>query len=209
MGRIASAAIVAESIVNRDIAPNANIAPEKLGLTERYFGVPLSALRRVDTLQPLPATPTGDVLGLDPGDAFTPGTILPHLTSGDVKASTTTRSALAVITLPDWYETGAACRLILRAGMDGAIADTSADLTVMGFLGDGDGGIVGGNLYGGAVLDINDLASNEYAFLLTPTNLVPGGQLFLRMSLAVVDGAGSDPVIARITKVGIRCVCRG
>lgn len=142
---------------------------------------------------PLGTTGSSTIIGLVTG---TVGTAAPTLQSADSKAASQSPKAIFEFVLPNDYRAGSAITLRANAGMLTTVADTSATLTVEAWKDAGDG-TVGSNL-GPAAQSINSLTAANKDFVITPTGLVAGDRLVIRLTFAIVDGATATAVIAKI-----------
>lgn len=143
----------------------------------------------------LPATSATDDLGLYGG---TFGTAAPIIATGDVKASTVTRYARITFPLPASYVAGQTCTIRAYAGMGTTVADTSATVDFQAYR-SGDDTTIGSDLVTTAAQSMNSLTEANKDFVVTPTTLLPGDLLDIRMTIAVVDGATATAVIAQVT----------
>ncbi len=176
------------SITNAMLSANAAIARSKLAqdALAKYL-IPYTAFRVWDAMQTnLPGTPAADDLALD-GDTF--GTGSPHLTAGDLgSAGATTRYARCQLWLPPEYDDGQTISLRLHAGMQTAIADNSCTADIECYKSDAEVGI-GSDLCTTAATSINSLTFADYDFTITPTGLVSGDILDVRLTIACNDAA--------------------
>jgi len=153
----------------------------------------------------LPATPATDDLGLVGG---TFATSSPSIQTEDLKAAgSTNKYARASIVIPAYYEAGMTIQLVINAGMLTTIADTTCTLNVAAYKSDAAAGI-GSNLYAGAAQDIRSLTLAEKTFALTPTTLVAGDVLDVRLHIIVNDAATATAVKAIIGEVVLQCDTR-
>lgn len=179
----------------------AGMALERTKLAERALyrkRVPISDFRVWDDLASLPpATSAADDLALVTG---APGTNPPLIQTSDLKTVTATRIIGVVIQLDPQYQDGGNIKVVIDAGMQTTVADTSAtvDLEAYQLIGDG---TVSSDLCATAAQDINSLTYAEKQFTLTPTGLVAGDAIYLKISIAVVDGASVTAVIGSIREV--------
>lgn len=173
------------------------VANQKLR-TQQILDVPLTSLRVHDAPQTnLPGTSAADDLALL-GATF--GTNSMYIGTGDVKTLTVTRYARFQRALPDDYVAGSAITLRAFAGMQTAAADASCTLDVEAYAADGEGGI-GSDLCTTAAQSINSTTFANVDFTITPTGLVAGDQLDIRLTVYSEDSAGAsavDPTIGKI-----------
>lgn len=196
------------SLSNSSIVSGADIDPDKLAQRElAEFVQPLVNCRVWDAFQTnLPGTSASDDLGLYGG---TFGSASPEIKTYDVKsAGSVTLRARLMIALPANYDAGHTITLRLFAGMETTISDGTATIDVEAYLCDGAGGI-GSDLCATAAQSINSLTEANKDFTITPTGLVAGDQLDVRISIAVNDGSGVTAVIATLGKIALLCDTRG
>jgi hypothetical protein len=195
------------SLVNADIAASAEIARSKLAQdTNQAFSVPLTQFRTWDALAVnLPATPGADDLGLDNA---TFGTGSPHLTAGDLGAAgSTTRYARAHVVVPVEYDDGQTFTIRLHSGCLTAVSDTTCTCDVELYRSDEATGI-SADLCSTAATTCNSLTFSDVDFVITPTTLVSGDTLDLRVALICNDAATAvvEPVIGAVQ---LLCDVRG
>lgn len=159
------------------------------------FAVPLVSLRVWDAIATnLPGTAANDDLGLDGG---TWASNSPCISTGDVKATSSTRYARFQFALPAEYDAGMTITLRVHAGMKTTVADTSCTVDVVAYKSDREAGI-GADLCATAAQSINLLADADKDFTITPTGLEAGDVLDVRIAVAYVDAATGTAVIAEI-----------
>lgn len=172
------------------------------------YPIPMLSWRIWDAIDTgLPGTSATDNLGLIGG---TFGSSAPTLQTYDVKsAGAVTLYARTEIILPQEYVAGQTVTLRFRAAMLTTVADTSATLDVECYeADDGEGGI-GADICATAAQDINSLSWANFDFTITPTALVPGSILDVRIAIAVNDGAGAAVVKACIGKAELLLDIKG
>jgi predicted RecA/RadA family phage recombinase len=141
---------------------------------------------------PAGGAPSADDLGLNDGGWMTAG---PALSTQDLKAAgATTEYALIQREVPADYEPGTPLSLRVNAGMDTTVADTLAEVDVE---------VVRAaaptvDINTTAAQSINSLTAADKDFVLTPTNIVPGDVLNVRVALTVNDGATGTAVLAQV-----------
>jgi hypothetical protein len=193
----------------RDAAIAGNAAISHTKLAQRVLQrepVSLTSCRTWDSLAVnLPATPASDDLGVFTG---TPGTDAPRLTTGDLKATTTTRRAAFEMKVPDNYDDGQTFNIQVMAGMQTTISDGTATVDLQAFKLDGGGGI-SADLYTGAAQSINSLAADDYVFQLTGGLLDPGDNLQCVLSITIADAATATEVIGNVYGIYRMCDTRG
>lgn len=170
------------------------------------FIVPWTAWRVWDAQATnLPAAAANDDLGLIGG---TFATDPPCIQAGDLKsAGATTRYARCQIALPWEYEAGQSVTLRFHAGMVTAVADTSCTLDVVAHESDEELGL-SADLVVDAAKSMNSLTFADLDFVITPTGLVAGSLLDVRIVIVCTDGAGGSAVIPTIGAVKLLCDVR-
>lgn len=160
------------------------------------YTIPWTWWRVFDALQTnLPGTAATDDLALIGG---TFATASPSIQAGDLKAAgATTRYARAQIPLPAEYVAGETVVLRFHAAVQTTIADASCVLDVECFKTDEEVSI-SADLYAGAALDINSTTFADKDFAVTPTVLVPGDLLDVRIAITCTDAATGTAVIPTI-----------
>lgn len=153
------------------------------------------------TVNPVTAATTnfGVVYGTD-------GTDFPHLETIDGKNATTAVVSRIVVRLPSNYVAGSAITLRANAGMKTTVASNSG-ATTLGFnvysnLGTSNTGSA--DLNTTAAQSINSLTLANKDFTITPTNLVAGQDLHIKMTLTVTDVATGTAVIGTVNHVELR-----
>ncbi len=182
-------------VVSGDVRLSGSISPVQarsslLAISELSpFVIPWTWWRVHDALQTnLPGTAATDDLALVGG---TFGTASPSIQGLDFGATTTTARARVQIPLPWDYADGNTVTLRFHAGMLTTVANVSCTLDVECYETDEKVGLVGSptDLYAGAALDINSLTLADIDFTITPTNLVAGDLLDVRITVAGDDGS--------------------
>lgn len=164
--------------------------------------IPGTDWRRADGVTALTATGTTTHFGLVYG---TDGTHFPILQTLDGKAATTAVVARTIVALPPNYVSGSAITLRLNAGAITTIADASMALAVRAYA-RGAGPLGGSDLTAGApAQNINSLTFANYNFAVTPTGLVAGDDLHIKVTLTVTDAATATAVIGGINHAELRC----
>lgn len=171
------------------------------------FPVNMMDLRVWDAIQTnLPGTAATDDLALI-GTTF--GATAPLVTAGDCKAlGATTRYARCMVALPECYEAGETVTLSLSAGMVTTVASVSCTVDVECYEIDKVGGI-SADLCTTAATTINSLTFAAKAFTITPTALVAGDVLDIRLTIAVNDAATVTAVTPTIAGIDLLCDIRG
>jgi hypothetical protein len=154
----------------------------------------------------LPGTAAADDLALIGG---TFGTAPPMIQAGDLKAAgATTRYARFEYTLEECYDDGETVSLILSAGMRTTIADTSCTVDVECYKHDKIGGI-SADLCATAAQSINSLTFADKSFTITPTTLVKGDVLDVRIAIACNDAATGTAVTPTIGNIDFALDIKG
>ena len=135
----------------------------------------------------------------------TDGTDFPHLETIDGKAATTAVVSRLVWTLPPNYVAGSAITIRARAGMKTTVADNAAATTIDFSAYSNDGDATGSaDLVTTAATTINSLTAADKDFVVTPTGLVAGQDLHIKMTLTVTDAATATAVIGVVNHVEVR-----
>lgn len=165
------------------------------------YPIPWTAWRVFDAFGTnLPATSANDDLGISGG---TYGTGCPYLTTGDVKTTTVSRKARAVVALPPEYVAGQSVRITISGGMKTTVADTSATVDVSAYKLNREGAVDGADLVTTTATTINSLTFGDKSFDVTATSLNPGDQLDVQLTVAVVDGASGTAVEAALGSIDL------
>lgn len=150
----------------------------------------------------LPGTPATDDLGVI-YNTFLTGA--PTVESGDSKAATTTRYAFFSFEVPPEYEAGETITFRINAGMKTTVSDTTATVDAQ-VARQADPTV---DICATAAQSINSLTAADKDFTITPTNVVPGDILDVRVAIAIVDGATATAVIGQINKMEMRLDIKG
>ena len=171
------------------------------------FPVNFMDLRIWDAIQTaLTGTANTDDLSLV-GVTF--GSTAPRVTAGDCKAlGATTRYARFMVELPECYEAGETVTISLSAGMVTTVASVSCTVDVEAYEIDKIGGI-GADLCTTAATTINSLVFAAKAFTITPSGLVAGDVLDVRITIAVNDAATATAVTPTIAGIDLLADIRG
>lgn len=149
---------------------------------------------------PLPTTAASDDLAVILGSD---GTAFPSIRTSDGKATTVTQIARAIVALPDNYVAGSAITLRAKAGMITTVSDTTATIDFNVYSNDGDA-TGSADLVETAATTINSLTFSNKDFVITPTGLVAGQLLNVKMTIAITDGATATAVIGAVAQVELR-----
>lgn len=191
--------IPANELVNSQLSTTANIERTKLATETKKVNIPIELLRVHDAFQTsLPTTAATDDLAMIIG---TFGTDAIVVQSSDGKATTITQYARFTFRLPDNYVDGDPISLAAYAGMKTTISDTTATIDFSAYKKDVATGLVGADLVTTPATTINSLTAAVKEFAITPTGLVNGDELDVRVAVAITDGATATAVIGRIMKL--------
>ena len=170
-------------------------------------GVPLSSLRVHDAMATLlPAAAANDDMGLVTG---TPGTDAPSLQGVDFGGGASDEKAAFEFILPPNYESGGAIYVKL---LDCSCLTTAADtsLTVdCEVWKQTSAGAVGSDLCATGAQSINSTTPAAITFTVTPTGLVAGDKLIVRLSFAGSDTGDAGVMIPEICGVQMLLSIRG
>lgn len=154
----------------------------------------------------LPGTAAADDLELTTG---TLGTNFPCIQTGDLKAAgATTRYAATTVKIPPEYDDGETITIRVSGGMLTTVSDTTATIDFEAYNNDGDN-TSSADLVTTAAQSINSLTFANKDFVVTPTNVLRGDELVIRMAIAVNDGATGTAVIGCAGKVSLLLDVRG
>lgn len=145
----------------------------------------------------LPGTAAADDMGLI-GTALGTGGIT--LQGVDFGGTTADEKAGFEVVLPADYAAGGALTLKAHAGMLTTVSDGTATLDAEVFSDDGDG-TVSADICATAAQSINSLTLATKSFTITPTGLVAGQRLYVRLSFAASDTGNLGVMIQTITKL--------
>lgn len=162
------------------------------------YPVDLTRFRVHDALHTnLPGTAAADDMGLITG---TPGTDAPVLQGVDFGGTSTDEKGTFRLTLPPEYRAGAAITLRINANMETTVSDGTATVDAEAFKEDGTS-LVGADLVATAAQSINSLTPANKDFVITPTGLVAGDSLQVRLSFAGSDTGNAGVMIPQINAV--------
>jgi hypothetical protein len=159
--------------------------------------------RKTDGVTVTPVTAATTNFGLVYG---TDGTDFPHLETIDGKSATTVVVARCIFRLPPNYVAGSAITLRAKTGMKTTVASNSG-ATTLGFnvySNSGAGNLGSADLNTTAAQSINSLTLADKDFTITPTGLVAGQDLHIKMTLTVTDVATGTAVIGTVNHVELR-----
>lgn len=171
------------------------------------FPIRLTGLRVWDAFHTnLPGTAATDDLALA-GTTF--GSTAPVITAGDCKAlGATSRYARFMVELPECYEAGETVTLSLSAGMVTTVASASCTVDVECYKIDKVTGI-GSDLCTTSATTINSLVFAAKVFTITPSSLIAGDVLDIRLTIACNDAATGTAVTPTIAGIDLLCDIRG
>lgn len=197
----------ANAIKDVNVDPSAAIARDKLALDSlMVHTIPMSRFRVWDAATTnLPATSSADDLGLYSG---TFGSAAPVIGTGDVKNTSVTRYARVDVVLPAEYEDGETVTIRVHGGMQTTVASASATVDIECYKSDKEQG-AGSDLCTTAAQSINSTTFADKDFTITPTGLVAGDTLDIRLTIAVVDSATGTAVDPMVGAVQLLCDKRG
>lgn len=173
---------------------NTSIAPITISATE---------WRKTDGVTLLAATAATTNHGLVYG---TDGTDFPHLETIDGKNATTIVVSRTIYKLPSTYTAGAAITLRALAGMKTTVASNTGATTI-GFnvyANSGAGNLGTVDLCATAAQTMNSLTLANKDFTITPTGLVPGQDIHIKLTTTVTDLATGTAVIGTVNHVELR-----
>jgi hypothetical protein len=189
--KVSSAGAVVLGTLTGAVVTRANLVQQDLTL----HPILLRDLRVWDAVTTLaPATAGNDDL------AITTGTFLsaaPVVQGSDAKASTKTQYTRFAYALPDNYVSGETVTLRINAGMITTISDGTATVDVEC----PKTSAPTSDLCATAAQTINSLVAANKDFTITPTALVAGDILDVRITIAVTDSATQTAVIGQINSI--------
>jgi hypothetical protein len=191
--------IPSDEIVNSQINSSAGIERGKLAQETLKYNIPLEGLRVHDAYQTnIPTTAASDDLGLIIG---TFGTDAVVVQTSDSKATSTTQRARFNFRLPENYVNGQPLSVAALAGMKTTVSDATATIDFEVYAKNESTGLVGSDLVTTAATTINSLTASAKEFTITPTGLLAGNELDIRVTIAITDAATATAVIGRIMKL--------
>lgn len=195
------------SLPGSSLSANAEILHTQLAQrANQIYPIPFTSCRVWDAMASMVVgTAAADDLALITG---TPGTHQPKLSSGDVKASSTTRKVAFELEVPANYDDGQTFTLRLKAGMETTVADASATIDVQAWKPSGTG-TVGSDLVTTAAQSINSLTAADKDFVIDESGIDPGDKLIVVVTIATVDAATATAVTPCIYSITRRCDTRG
>lgn len=118
------------------------------------------------------------------------GTDPPCIQAGDVKGASKTRYARCQVVLPWDYVAAQTVTLRLHAGMVTTVCGTSCMLDAVVYESDEELGL-SADLCATAAQSMNSLTFADFDFVITPTGLVAGSLLDIRIEIASVDATAN------------------
>lgn len=192
----ASKALVADSNSDltglRNLTITGTLSAATLAFSgSQTFPIPQESLRVWDAIATLPVTSgANDDLALVYN---TLGTAAPSVESGDSKAASTTRRIGFTFRVPPQYTAGDTVTLRLNAGMKTTVSDGTATIDAEVYrMAAPTVDVCATNAQ-----SINSLTAANKDFTITPTNVVPGDVLDVRITIAIVDSATVTAVIGK------------
>jgi len=184
--------------------PRTYLAQDNLAV----YNIPFTRFVVWDTGQPLPAAGADDDLGLVCG---TFGTASPTLQTQDHKAGGSPQANYARLPLwlPAEYVDAETVIIRFHAGMLTTVADQSATLDLQAYLSDEEGDISADLCATAAITAFNSVTLADHDFTITPTTLVAGRMLDIRVHTSVDDDATGTAVIGIIGAAKLLCDVKG
>jgi hypothetical protein len=163
--------------------------------------IPLTAFRVHDAMiTNLPGTAANDDMALITG---TPGTDATTLQGVDFGGTTADEKGACEFVLPQNYVSGGTITVRVRAAMLTTISDGTGTVDVEVWKPDLDGA-VGSDLCTTAATTMNSLTPANKDFVVTPTGLVAGDRLIIRLAFAASDTGNVGVMIPEISNVEVR-----
>lgn len=165
------------------------------------YPIALERMRVWDAFQTnLPGTAANDDMGLITG---TLGTDSLRLQGVDFGGTSTDEKALFELILPPEYRAGSAVTIRVNAGMLTTISDGTATVDVEAYKDTG-AGATGADICATAAQSINSLTMANKDFTITPTGLVAGDKLLVRLAFGGSDTGNVGVMIPQINAVSAR-----
>ena len=164
------------------------------------YKLPMDDARVHDSIDDvLPATAAADDMAIITG---TPGTDAPTLQGVDFGGTTSDEKCAFEFIIPPEYRAGSAITVRCKAGILTTVADDSLTLDCECWKDAGDG-TVGDDICATAAQDANSLTMANLDFTITPTGVVPGDRLIIRLSFAGTDAGNLGVMIPEIQNVAV------
>jgi hypothetical protein len=177
-----------------------NISRSKLMQdVSQVYEIPISSFRVWDAFQTSLGAAGNDDLGVATG---TFGSNPPYITTGDVKNVTnTSRCARVVFTLPPEYDDGETVTLRLHAGMlttNTASVSATIDAEAYEINKDSVTASAGSDLVTTSATTMNSGTLTGKDFTITPTGLVAGDALDIKITIAINDAQTNNAITGTI-----------
>jgi len=170
------------------------------------YTIPLTGMRVHDAPSSfLPTSASADDMGLIAG---TFGTDSANLQGVDFGGAATDEMCRFLFKLPPEYDAGETITVRVHAGMLTTVADAATTVDAEVHLHDGEGA-VGSDLVAASPASINSLTLGDKDFTVTPTGLVAGDELDIRLIFAGSDTGNLGVMIPIITKVSVLLDIKG
>lgn len=153
----------------------------------------------------LPGTAAADDMAIITG---TPGTDAPTLQGVDFGGGSTDEKCAFAFALPPEYVSGETITVRVRGAMLTTLSDGTATVDVEAWKENGDGA-VGSDICTTAAQSINSLTPANKDFTITPTGLVAGDVLQIRLSFAGSDVGNLGVMIPEISRVQLLLDIKG
>ena len=163
-----------------------------------HYTIPLTGLRVHDAMiTNLPGTAAADDMALITG---MPGTAVPTLQGVDFGGTTSDEKGAFEFILPPEYVDGETITLRVRAALLTTVSDGTATVDAEVWKSDGDGA-AGSDICATAAQSINSLTIANKDFTITPTGLVSGDRLLVRLAFGGSDTGDLGVMIPEISEV--------
>lgn len=184
-----------------------SVARSSLGQDDlKPYPIDFTAMRVHDARHTvLPNTAANDDMALITG---TPGTDAPTLQGVDFGGTSTDEKAAFTFALPAEYVDGETITVRVKAAMLTTVSDGTATVDVECWKRDGSGA-VGSDICATAAQSINSLTPANKDFTITPTGLVAGDVLEIRLSFGGSDTGNLGVMIPEISDVRVLCDVKG
>lgn len=162
--------------------------------------IDLERLRVWDAYQTaLPGTAANDDLALLSGGI----TVFPAVQGADFGGTSEDKKARVRVRIPDDYKPGSYIGVRVTGGMITSIADATCTVDFDARVHSGTGAGVSSDLVTTTAKSINNLVMQTHLFAITPTGLVPGDVIDLRMTVAGSDAGNAAVLIPIITRLSL------
>lgn len=200
-----SASLTEDALNANTAIPRSKLAQDNL----KPYAQDFLTFRKHDEIQTnLPATAATDDLAIYEGSGGF-GTDPIQLDAGDLKAAgATTRYARFKATVPAEYVDGETVVIRVRSAVETTVADTSCTVDIEAYLPDEDGGL-SADLCDTSATSMNSVTAANYDFTITPTTIVAGDTLDVRVAIACNDAATGTVVRPSIYAIKLLCDVQG